>query len=234
MRLDGPTSAKLAAISKRGLHQQVLTNRTFGKQGTASTSAHQKENIPLPNAMETDMKISERPHVIKKSKSTNTLRLPPREETKKPGYCENCRSKFEDYSKHVRSGRHQRFARDPVHFIELDEVLYRVIRKTVEETRAEMECLPTSDSECDTETETETEDEEMESDDDTLNCDDNHPTGELWSDNSDTANNSNEGCRSRDEADDEDELALKGMFHNHSEWTGRVSVSGRLPDFDDM
>ena len=87
LRLDGPTSAKLAQIGKRGLHQQVLTNRTFG-----TTSAAQKENMPPPAE-------PARPHIIRKSKSTNTLRLPVREETKKPGYCENCRSKFEDFNR---------------------------------------------------------------------------------------------------------------------------------------
>lgn len=39
------------------------------------------------------------PRVIRKAKSTNTLavRLPIREEKKKPGYCENCRARFEDF-----------------------------------------------------------------------------------------------------------------------------------------
>jgi len=35
---------------------------------------------------------------LRKAKSTTTLRLPPREETKKPGYCEACRLKFEDFT----------------------------------------------------------------------------------------------------------------------------------------
>jgi regulatory subunit for Cdc7p protein kinase len=39
------------------------------------------------------------PRVIRKAKSTNTLavRLPVREERRKPGYCENCRARFEDF-----------------------------------------------------------------------------------------------------------------------------------------
>ena len=36
--------------------------------------------------------------MLKKSKSTNTLRLPKREEGAKPGYCESCRAKFSDFS----------------------------------------------------------------------------------------------------------------------------------------
>lgn len=45
---------------------------------------------------------------LRKSKSTNTMRLPAREESKKPGYCEACRVKFEDFAE-VRT--------DPIPFI---------------------------------------------------------------------------------------------------------------------
>jgi regulatory subunit for Cdc7p protein kinase len=40
---------------------------------------------------------------LRKAKSTTTMRLPAREESKKPGYCEACRVKFEDF-KEVRRG----------------------------------------------------------------------------------------------------------------------------------
>lgn len=35
---------------------------------------------------------------LRKAKSTTTMRLPAREESKKPGYCEACRVKFEDFT----------------------------------------------------------------------------------------------------------------------------------------
>ena len=41
--------------------------------------------------------LPERAHVLRKSKSTNTMRLPKREEGAKPGYCESCRVKFENF-----------------------------------------------------------------------------------------------------------------------------------------
>ncbi|CDZ98131.1 Protein kinase essential for the initiation of DNA replication [Phaffia rhodozyma] len=56
------------------------------------------------------------------------VRLPVREETKKPGYCENCRVKFDDFSVHVISRKHRRFALDDRHFQELDTVLDRLER----------------------------------------------------------------------------------------------------------
>ncbi|KAL0580328.1 Cdc7p-Dbf4p kinase complex regulatory subunit [Marasmius crinis-equi] len=55
---------------------------------------------------------------LRKSKSTNTIRLTKREEGSKPGYCECCRQKFNDFKL-------------------LDCVLSRVKRKTVEEVRRE-------------------------------------------------------------------------------------------------
>jgi len=41
--------------------------------------------------------VPQRHAVLKKSKSTTTIKLPKREEGSKPGYCESCRSKFNDF-----------------------------------------------------------------------------------------------------------------------------------------
>ncbi|EJU04005.1 hypothetical protein DACRYDRAFT_105076 [Dacryopinax primogenitus] len=70
---------------------------------------------------------------LRKSKSTNTLKLPMREETKKPGYCENCRIKFADFSQHVKSKKHRTFATTDDNFVQLDEVLERLIRPKADE-----------------------------------------------------------------------------------------------------
>jgi regulatory subunit for Cdc7p protein kinase len=55
--------------------------------------------------------------------------LPAREENKKPGYCENCRIKFDDFSEHIVSRKHRRFALNTAHFKDLDTVLDRLIRE---------------------------------------------------------------------------------------------------------
>lgn len=74
------------------------------------------------------------PRVIRKAKSTNTLavRLPVREERKKPGYCENCRTRFEDFDQHVKSTKHRKFAVKDSNFRELDLLLQRVARRPIE------------------------------------------------------------------------------------------------------
>ncbi|KAF8504235.1 Dfp1/Him1, central region-domain-containing protein [Hysterangium stoloniferum] len=66
---------------------------------------------------------------LRKAKSTTTMRLPAREETKKPGYCEACRVKFEDFNTHIRGSRHRKFARNEDNYIDLDYLLRRLERK---------------------------------------------------------------------------------------------------------
>ncbi|KIO18832.1 hypothetical protein M407DRAFT_31512 [Tulasnella calospora MUT 4182] len=121
---------------RKALHRQVVMNRAFGRQ---SITAESKDNEAA--LIETDSKAKDRaiarPHVLRKSKSTNTMRLPPREETKKPGYCENCRVKFEDFAKHIKGSRHNRFASNANNFLDLDETLARVRRKTLDEWQQE-------------------------------------------------------------------------------------------------
>ncbi|KAF7315302.1 DBF4-type domain-containing protein [Mycena indigotica] len=75
--------------------------------------------------------------MLKKSRSTNTMRLPKREEGSKPGYCESCRTKFDDFNKHITGRKHRKFAADDNNFLELDMVLARVKRRTREETDRE-------------------------------------------------------------------------------------------------
>lgn len=83
-------AAAAPLVGGKRLHQQVLTHRTFTRAAAAEDTDKEKE---------------ERPRVLRKSKSTNTLkvkktqvRLPRREEAKKPGYCENCRLRFDDFN----------------------------------------------------------------------------------------------------------------------------------------
>lgn len=47
---------------------------------------------------------------------------------KKPGYCENCRAKFDDLEEHINSRRHVRFAQNDENFAALDVLLDSVAR----------------------------------------------------------------------------------------------------------
>ena len=72
------------------MQQQVVTSR---RASFVTTSAAKKENVMGPPPIPEKRNI-----LLRKSRSTNTLRLPKREEGMKPGYCESCRTKFEDFS----------------------------------------------------------------------------------------------------------------------------------------
>jgi regulatory subunit for Cdc7p protein kinase len=77
-----------SALSGR-MKQQIVTSRKFP---SAIVDKHQNEKALMgPPA------IPERQPTLRKSRSTNTLKLPKREEGSKPGYCESCRMKFEDF-----------------------------------------------------------------------------------------------------------------------------------------
>ncbi|OJA14498.1 hypothetical protein AZE42_04452 [Rhizopogon vesiculosus] len=74
---------------------------------------------------------------LRKSRSTNTLRLPKRDEGSKPGYCESCRVKFDDFDLHIQDRKHRKFAMDDANYLQLDFVLNRVRRRTRQEAEEE-------------------------------------------------------------------------------------------------
>ncbi|KII92343.1 hypothetical protein PLICRDRAFT_88953 [Plicaturopsis crispa FD-325 SS-3] len=125
-------SLQLPAALRDKLSQQVATTRKV------SIAAGSKEQGRKTGAMGPPAGLPERPPaMLRKSRSTNTLRLSKREEGTKPGYCESCRVKFDDFKNHVKSRKHRKFAANDAHFSALDEVLSRVQRRTIEEVEAE-------------------------------------------------------------------------------------------------
>ncbi|KAM0748559.1 hypothetical protein T439DRAFT_67385 [Meredithblackwellia eburnea MCA 4105] len=50
------------------------------------------------------------------------------EEPKKPGYCENCRLKYDDFKEHVLIRKHRKFAKNPDNWLELDSLLAKIER----------------------------------------------------------------------------------------------------------
>ncbi|QIX01896.1 hypothetical protein AMS68_007413 [Peltaster fructicola] len=50
------------------------------------------------------------------------------EKDPKPGYCENCRDKFDDFDEHCLSRKHQKFARSASNWKELDDLLKKLKR----------------------------------------------------------------------------------------------------------
>lgn len=113
----------LSAHLRGRIQQQIVTSR---KASSLSVKGSQNRK---PVAMGPPDVIPDRA-LLKKSRSTNTLRLPKREEGTKPGYCESCRVKFDDFEYHIRDRKHRKFAEDDSNYLQLDFLLDRVQRRT--------------------------------------------------------------------------------------------------------
>ncbi|RPD63918.1 hypothetical protein L227DRAFT_650888 [Lentinus tigrinus ALCF2SS1-6] len=116
---------QLPAHIKEKMQQQVTMLRRASV--LPAPADRNKGNVMGPPA------IPDRAKFLRKSKSTNTLKLSKRDEQSKPGYCECCRVKFENFKDHIVSRKHRKFAMDDNNFKHLDAVLSRVRRRTVEE-----------------------------------------------------------------------------------------------------
>ncbi|PVI05075.1 hypothetical protein DM02DRAFT_517252 [Periconia macrospinosa] len=60
---------------------------------------------------------------------TVVRRKKPVEKELKPGYCENCREKFNDFDEHVVSRKHRKFAQAADNWLELDQLLAQLVRE---------------------------------------------------------------------------------------------------------
>ncbi|GAA5879599.1 hypothetical protein JCM16303_003268 [Sporobolomyces ruberrimus] len=109
-----PGNGKGAAIDKR---LAVLANRTVSVSMGGGTSSKREIAKGLKRSMSVDSQL---------------VRLgKPREEPKKPGYCENCRIKYDDFKTHVISNKHRRFALNDKNWVELDELLENIARRPI-------------------------------------------------------------------------------------------------------
>ena len=132
----------LPANLRGRIQQQVVTSRKV-----SALVAGKDNSSRQPGAMGPPDSIPDRPNaLLRKSRSTNTLRLPRRDEGSKPGYCESCRVKFDDFEyvsllfaellsmlnfwQHIQDRKHRKFAKDDSNFLQLDFVLNRVQRRT--------------------------------------------------------------------------------------------------------
>lgn len=80
----------LPAALRGRIQQQVLTSRKVSRLSNKGIRNRKPGMMGPPDGLPEH-------GVLRKSRSTNTLRLPRRDEGTKPGYCESCRVKFEDF-----------------------------------------------------------------------------------------------------------------------------------------
>jgi regulatory subunit for Cdc7p protein kinase len=79
------TTLQLPPALRGRVQQEVVTSRKFATKGKEKGEMGPPAEIP------------DRRAGLRKSRSTNTMRLPKRDEGSKPGYCESCRQRFNDF-----------------------------------------------------------------------------------------------------------------------------------------
>ncbi|PWY83757.1 hypothetical protein BO94DRAFT_468639 [Aspergillus sclerotioniger CBS 115572] len=72
----------------------------------------------------------------RRASDQKTIIIPKKKERRrdpKPGYCENCRDKFDDFEEHIVTRKHRRFATNRANWAELDSLLVQLARPVKDE-----------------------------------------------------------------------------------------------------
>ncbi|PYH91251.1 hypothetical protein BO71DRAFT_54259 [Aspergillus ellipticus CBS 707.79] len=89
------------------------------------------------NLIEEDTTHAEGTGALKRrANSRKEIAIPKKKEKRrdpKPGYCENCRDKFDDFEEHVMTRKHRRFALNKANWAELDSLLFQLDRPLKDE-----------------------------------------------------------------------------------------------------
>lgn len=130
------TSKELHQLSRKVLEKNSAPNSTTSSYMTDIRAAINGDRAPPPRAAkrkaqetiagaqdnsEEAEKQSTRRVIIARSKK-------PIEKDPKPGYCENCREKFDDFDTHIIGRKHRKFATTPDNWKDLDSLLSELTR----------------------------------------------------------------------------------------------------------
>ena len=115
-----------SAAAQRKLSRK--SNEKFEENVAAlkSRSIDSNNSKPRKETIETYNQVAEM--MQKEHHKKHTERLKYRQENLKPGYCEICRMKFDDYSHHVKSSKHMKYARNPNIWKDLDALFEMTAR----------------------------------------------------------------------------------------------------------
>ncbi|KAJ5959384.1 Regulatory subunit Dfp1/Him1 central region [Penicillium vulpinum] len=137
-----------AGLSKEvhGLKRKVLEKGTCGftagsmaapqRRGDAVTTIPMRNNVNPPgksNLTEDEVKQSETATSKRQRDDKDEQKKPERRRDPKPGYCENCRDKFDDFEEHTLTRKHRRFAANSTNWAELDALLAEIQRPLKEQ-----------------------------------------------------------------------------------------------------
>lgn len=120
LQKSAPTSQDL---SSRRLAEMSIDNSTY----TRSTSLGRAVSRKLDTVEEDEARKAEK-HKRTMSVPVSAPVVKQKKRDPKPGYCENCQDKFDDFDDHILSRKHRRFADNDVNWTQLDSLLSQLKR----------------------------------------------------------------------------------------------------------
>lgn len=130
-----------ADVNASGINQSNLTSNTRSQTSTNAKSGGMTGSLTIPLSKSVDdlkrkifIQVQQRRSIHENLNTLQQSQIDPTDKKKikvesRPGYCENCREKFEDFDQHINSRRHIKYATNDENFIELDELLFSLKRK---------------------------------------------------------------------------------------------------------
>ncbi|KAK0742401.1 Dfp1/Him1, central region-domain-containing protein [Apiosordaria backusii] len=115
------TPAVSQDMSSRRMAEMSHDSTTFVRSASASRATHRK--------LET---VDEEEAAKQREKLRRTVSMPVTQRQKrdpKPGYCENCMDKFDDFDEHILTRKHRKFAENDDNWVQLDALLSLLKRR---------------------------------------------------------------------------------------------------------
>ncbi|OBT66916.1 hypothetical protein VE03_04253 [Pseudogymnoascus sp. 23342-1-I1] len=129
-RTSGPTSLGLASSHR-------MTDLNIVSKDEAGARIRKRKNQESLGGIEEDGWNNEQENTARRTDESRTVKaLPKRKVVKrdpKPGYCENCMDKFDDFEEHCVTRKHRRFAEKSENWTELDALLSQLGRPLKED-----------------------------------------------------------------------------------------------------
>lgn len=137
------TPGAIGVLSKEvhGLQRQVLKRNssndvTTRRTGSVETVVQDDSQKSLTLGRTSSRKLIDEVAVANEEKAVKArvqaekrAVVKPKKRDPKPGYCENCQDKFDDFDDHIASRKHRRFAENPDNWAELDDLLSQLERE---------------------------------------------------------------------------------------------------------
>ncbi|KIN01243.1 hypothetical protein OIDMADRAFT_122891 [Oidiodendron maius Zn] len=110
-----------------GLQRKVL-EKTSGGPASYGGAASSHRMTDINNAAKEEMAVRAGKRKEKLDLIEEDVNLKLEKRDPKPGYCENCQDKFEDFDEHIQSRKHRKFAEKLDNWQELDALLNQLAR----------------------------------------------------------------------------------------------------------